>query len=101
MEQSIEERVKELVAEQFAVDVAAITTASRFAEDLGGDSLDTVELMMAVEDEFVVVISDEDSAKLKTVLQLVDHVTAAMNNDPDGDDEAADTVVAAIGGAAG
>ena len=72
---SIEKRVKEIVAEQLGVDEAQVTNEASFMDDLGADSLDTVELVMALEEEFEVEISDEDAEKIQTVQDAVDYVT--------------------------
>lgn len=62
-----EDRVKEIIAKELEVDVKQITSEARFIEDLGADSLDIVELVMALEEEFDINIPDEDADKLKTV----------------------------------
>ena len=62
-----EDRVKEIIAKELEVDVKQITPEARFIEDLGADSLDIVELVMALEEEFDINIPDEDADKLKTV----------------------------------
>ncbi|ALC16798.1 acyl carrier protein [Desulfuromonas soudanensis] len=72
---SIAERVKQIVAEQLGVDDEQVTDEASFMEDLGADSLDTVELVMALEEEFDVEISDEDAEKIQTVQDAVDYVT--------------------------
>ena len=72
---SIEKRVKEIVAEQLGVDEGQVTNEATFMDDLGADSLDTVELVMALEEEFEVEISDEDAEKIQTVQDAVDYVT--------------------------
>ena len=72
---SIEKRVKEIVAEQLGVDEAQVTNEASFMDDLGADSLDTVELVMALEEEFEVEISDEDAEKIQTVQDAVDYIT--------------------------
>ncbi len=64
---SIEERVMNIVAEQMGVDKAQITPETSFVNDLGADSLDTVELVMELEDEFDLSIPDEDAEKIQTV----------------------------------
>ena len=63
----IEQRVKKIVAEQLGVNEAEVKTASSFVDDLGADSLDTVELVMALEDEFGTEIPDEQAEKITTV----------------------------------
>lgn len=72
----IEQRVKKIVAEQLGVNEAEIKMASSFVDDLGADSLDTVELAMALEDEFGVEIPDEQVEKIITVQQAIDFVNA-------------------------
>ena len=72
---SIEERVKKIVAEQLGVNETEVKNESSFVNDLGADSLDTVELVMALEEEFECEISDEDAEKITTVQQSVDYVT--------------------------
>ncbi|HEY5672605.1 MAG TPA: acyl carrier protein [Malonomonas sp.] len=74
---SIEERVKQIVAEQLGVDEAQVTNDAAFMDDLGADSLDTVELVMALEEEFDVEISDEDAEKIQKVQDAVDYITNA------------------------
>jgi len=73
---SIEERVKKIVIEQLGVKEDEVTTKASFVDDLGADSLDTVELVMALEEEFETEIPDEDAEKITTVQQAVDYVTA-------------------------
>lgn len=73
---NIEQRVKKIVAEQLGVNEADIKNESAFVEDLGADSLDTVELVMALEDEFETEIPDEQAEKLRTVQQAIDFVLA-------------------------
>ena len=72
---SIEKRVKDIVAEQLGVDEGQVTNEASFMDDLGADSLDTVELVMALEEEFEVEISDEDAEKIQTVQDAVDYIT--------------------------
>jgi acyl carrier protein len=72
----IEQRVKKIVAEQLGVNESEIKTESSFVDDLGADSLDTVELVMALEDEFETEITDEEAEKITTVQQAIDYVTA-------------------------
>ena len=73
---SIDERVKKIVVEQLGVKEEEVTTTASFVEDLGADSLDTVELVMALEEEFECEIPDEDAEKITTVQQAVDYVNA-------------------------
>ena len=69
----IEQRVKKIVAEQLGVAEDEIKLESSFVDDLGADSLDTVELVMALEDEFEIEIPDEQAEKITTVQQAVDY----------------------------
>jgi acyl carrier protein len=73
---SIEEQVKSIVAEQLGVKEDEVTNSASFVDDLGADSLDTVELVMALEEEFEIEIPDEDAEKITTVQQAIDFVTA-------------------------
>jgi acyl carrier protein len=70
------ERIKQIVAEQLGVDEDQVTTEASFMDDLGADSLDTVELVMALEEEFDIEISDEDAEKIQTVQNAIDYVDA-------------------------
>ena len=72
--ENIEQRVKKIVAEQFGVNEADIKIDSSFVDDLGADSLDTVELVMALEEEFECEIPDEEAEKITTVQQAVDYI---------------------------
>ncbi|PLX79845.1 MAG: acyl carrier protein [Desulfuromonas sp.] len=71
---SIEERVKQIVAEQLGVDEAQVTAEAAFMDDLGADSLDTVELVMALEEEFDIEISDEDAEKIQKVQDAISYI---------------------------
>ncbi|MFY9259932.1 MAG: acyl carrier protein [Gallionella sp.] len=73
---SIEQRVKKIVAEQLGVDEAEVKLNSSFVNDLGADSLDTVELVMALEEAFECEIPDEDAEKITSVQQAIDYVVA-------------------------
>jgi acyl carrier protein len=73
---SVEERVKKIVAEQLGVKLEEVTNQSSFVEDLGADSLDTVELVMALEEEFETEIPDEDAEKITKVQEAIDYVLA-------------------------
>ncbi|MBU3693284.1 MAG: acyl carrier protein [Rhodocyclaceae bacterium] len=76
--ENIEQRVKKIVAEQLGVSEAEVKNESSFVDDLGADSLDTVELVMALEEEFECEIPDEDAEKITTVQQAVDYVSANL-----------------------
>lgn len=73
---SIEERVKKIVAEQLGVKEEEVVNEASFVEDLGADSLDTVELVMALEEEFETEIPDEEAEKITTVQLAIDYVNA-------------------------
>ncbi len=75
----IEQRVKKIVAEQLGANEADVKTESSFVDDLGADSLDTVELVMALEEEFECEIPDEEAEKITTVQQAVDYVNGHLN----------------------
>ncbi len=72
----IEQRVKKIVAEQLGVNEADIKNESSFVDDLGADSLDTVELVMALEEEFETEIPDDQAEKITTVQQAIDYIRA-------------------------
>ncbi|AGF49163.1 acyl carrier protein [Candidatus Kinetoplastidibacterium galati] len=73
---SIEQRVRKIVSEQLGVGETDISNDSSFIDDLGADSLDMVELVMALEDEFETEIPDEDAEKITTVQQAIDYISA-------------------------
>ena len=73
---SVEERVKQIIIEQLGVDEGEVTPGASFVDDLGADSLDTVELVMAFEEAFEVEIPDEDAEKIRTVKDAVDYINA-------------------------
>jgi acyl carrier protein len=75
----IEQRVKKIVAEQLGANEADVKLESSFVDDLGADSLDTVELVMALEEAFECEIPDEEAEKITTVQQAVDYVNAHLN----------------------
>jgi len=70
----IEQRVKKIVSEQLGADLATVKNESSFIDDLGADSLDTVELVMALEEEFDTEIPDDDAEKITTVQQAIDYI---------------------------
>jgi acyl carrier protein len=78
---SIEEQVKSIVAEQLGVKEDEVTNDASFVDDLGADSLDTVELVMALEEEFETEIPDEDAEKITTVQQAIDFVNSRNKKD--------------------
>ena len=71
---NVEEKVKKIIEEKLSVNADQITNEARFAEDLKADSLDTVELVMALEDEFGMDIPDEDADKIKTVQDAISYI---------------------------
>ena len=73
---TVEDQVKAIVAEQLGVKLEQVTPNASFVDDLGADSLDTVELVMALEEEFETEIPDEDAEKITTVQQAIDYVKA-------------------------
>ena len=75
------ERIKDIIVEQLGVDVDKVTLDARFREDLEADSLDLVELIMAMEDEFGGEISDEEAQQLKTVGQAIEYLKSRMESD--------------------
>lgn len=72
----VEKKVKEIVAEQLGKDVSEVTTNASFIDDLGADSLDIVELVMKMEEEFGIEIPDEEAEKIKTVNDVVEYIKA-------------------------
>lgn len=73
---SIAERVKKIVVEQLGVKEDDVTNQASFVDDLGADSLDTVELVMALEEEFGIEIPDEEAEKITTIQQAIDYIQA-------------------------
>ena len=76
--ENIEQRVKKIVAEQLGVNESEIKNESSFVDDLGADSLDTVELVMALEEEFECEIPDEEAEKITSVQQAIDYVNGHL-----------------------
>ena len=73
---NVEEKVKSIIADQLSVDEAQVKPEASFINDLGADSLDTVELIMALEEEFGIEISDEEAEKIQTVQAAIDFIKA-------------------------
>jgi acyl carrier protein len=78
---SVEERVKKIVVEQLGVEEAQVTKEASFLDDLGADSLDTVELVMALEEEFKLEIPDEEAEKITTVGQAVEYIEKNLSKE--------------------
>ena len=76
---SVEEKVKEIIVDQLGVDEKQVTTSASFIDDLGADSLDTVELVMALEEEFDIEIPDEDAEKIVMVQDAIDYIKNHTN----------------------
>lgn len=74
---SVEDQVRGIIAEQLGVKAEEIKNDASFVDDLGADSLDTVELVMALEEEFETEIPDEDAEKITTVQQAIDYIVAS------------------------
>ena len=73
---SVEEKVKKIISEQLDIDIDEIIPEASFVDDLGADSLDLVELVMAMEEAFDLEISDEEAEKLRTVQDAIDYINA-------------------------
>jgi len=71
---AVDEKVKQIIVEQLGVDEGEVTASASFVDDLGADSLDTVELVMAFEEAFDIEIPDEDAEKIRTVQDAVDYI---------------------------
>ncbi len=78
MANNIEEKVKEIIAEQLGIEVDQIKPESKFVDDLGADSLDVVELIMAFEEAFDIEIPDEDAEKIQTVKDVIDYIQSKL-----------------------
>jgi acyl carrier protein len=74
-DKSIEDRVKDIIVDQLGVNADQVTTEAKFVEDLGADSLDTVELVMAFEEEFEIEVPDEEAEKLQSVGDVITYIT--------------------------
>ncbi len=74
---AVEEKVKQIIVEQLGVDEGEVTPNASFVDDLGADSLDTVELVMAFEEAFDIEIPDEDAEKIRTVKDAVEYIEKA------------------------
>lgn len=75
---NVEQQIKAIIAEQLGVSESTITNESSFVDDLGADSLDTVELVMALEEEFETEIPDENAEQITTVQEAIDFISARM-----------------------
>ena len=80
MSENIKDKVIAIIADQLDVDKESIETTASFVDDLGADSLDTVELVMALEEEFEIEIPDEEAEKIGTVQQAIDKITAQVSS---------------------
>ncbi len=76
---AIEDRVKEIIVQQLGVDANEVTETASFIDDLGADSLDTVELVMAFEEEFGIEIADEDAEKMTTVKDALEYLKKKLD----------------------
>ncbi|MEE8254224.1 MAG: acyl carrier protein [Nitrosomonadaceae bacterium] len=77
--EKVEQSIKKIVAEQLGVNETEVKNESSFVDDLGADSLDTVELVMALEEEFECEIPDEQAEKIQTVQQAIDYINSHTN----------------------
>jgi acyl carrier protein len=75
-DKSIEARVKDIIVDQLGVNADQVTPEAKFVEDLGADSLDTVELVMAFEEEFDIEVPDEEAEKLQSVADVISYITS-------------------------
>jgi acyl carrier protein len=79
IEKNLETRIKEIIVEQLGVDASEVVEKASFVNDLGADSLDTVELVMAFEEEFGIEISDEEAEKIQTVGSAIEYIKNRIN----------------------
>ena len=86
---SVDQKVKQIIVEQLGVDEAQVDATASFVDDLGADSLDLVELVMAFEEAFDLNIPDDDSEKIKTVRDAIDYIEAKVKEKGAGDGGAA------------
>lgn len=77
---AVEEKVKSIIVDQLGVKAEEVTSTASFVDDLGADSLDTVELVMALEEEFGIEIPDEDAEKMTTVGEAIKYIDAKTSN---------------------
>ena len=75
---TVEEKVREIIAEQLQIDIEEVKPEASFIDDLGADSLDTVELVMAFEEEFDIEIPDEDAEKIRTVQDAINYIKSKV-----------------------
>jgi len=80
---SVEEKVKSIIVDQLGVKLEEVTATASFVDDLGADSLDTVELVMALEEEFGIEIPDEDAEKMTNVGEAIKYIDAKASNKED------------------
>ncbi len=74
MSSSVEDRVVEIICDQLTLELSQVTNEASFLEDLGADSLDIVQLIMALEEEYQLEISDEDAEKIRTVKEIIEYI---------------------------
>jgi acyl carrier protein len=79
MSAEIEKKVKDIIVEQLGVDAAQVTESAKFVDDLSADSLDTVELVMALEEEFSIEIPDDDAEKIGSVGDAINYIKEHTN----------------------
>ena len=78
---ALEDKVRDIIVENLGVNAEQVTSEASFVEDLGADSLDTVELVMALEDEFDISIPEEIASEIQTVGQAIDHIKSAVEGE--------------------